>query len=375
MILHWLDRLRAAGRRAKAPPALPVFSLARLALENPGLAAHFQWRANSALALPAPLWLHLGCGERVLDGFVNLDFIPHDDRVIAWNLLDLWPDAMADTAAGVFSEDVLEHFFHAEQVYILCNVNRVLQPGAVARTLMPSLTRLVDYSADYKPMPDEFLHSSFGVETGADALNIGLRFSGHRWLHSAQSLGRMAESCGFAVEPTSCAMSPVGKFNGLNLRDESNSLSFASDLRKVRPISRTLLMPQSIRGAQAVEALADGVHLYVATAARPTVGYAAPQPVDSRALACINIRSSNLSSFAEHNLKTLAVDAVHRDQPWYFDETLKSRPCMNLVTRSQARLVLGEAPGFSQLWFSPAARAGEYFTLGCMEIYLLDQGR
>ena len=144
MIRHWLDRLRGAGRRAKAPPA---FSLAKLARENPGLAAHFQWRANSAPALPAPLWLHLGCGEHVLDGFVNLDFIPHDERVLAWNLLDLWPDAMADTAAGVFSEDVLEHFFQAEQVYILCNVNRVLQPEAVARPLMPSLTRLVDYSA------------------------------------------------------------------------------------------------------------------------------------------------------------------------------------------------------------------------------------
>jgi predicted SAM-dependent methyltransferase len=374
-MIHWLDTLRGAVRRADAQSAPPAFSLARLARENPGLAAHFQWGANPAPAIPAPLWLHLGCGERVLDGFVNLDFIPHDDRVIAWNLLDLWPDEMASTAAGVFSEDVLEHFFHAEQVYILCNVNRVLQPGAVARTLMPSLTRLVDYSTDYKPAPDEFLHSTFGVETGADALNIGLRFSGHRWLHSAQSLGRMAESCGFAVESTTCAISPVERFNGLNLRDESNSLSFASDLRKVRSISRTLLMPQSICGAQAVEELADGVHLYVATAPRPTVGYSAPQPVDSRALACLNVRSSNLSSFFEHNLKTLIVDDANRRKPWYFDETLKSRPCMNLVTRSQARLILGEARSFSELWFSPAAQTGEYFTLGCMEIYLLDRAQ
>jgi predicted SAM-dependent methyltransferase len=362
--------LRGAKRGADA--ATPTFSLARLTRENPGLAAHFTWSANPVLSTPGPHWLHLGCGERVLDGFVNLDFLPHDDRVIAWNLLDLWPDAMAGTVAGVFSEDVLEHFFHAEQAYILCNVNRVLQPGAVARTLMPSLTRLKEYSAAYEPRPDEFLHASFGVETGADALNMGLRFSGHRWLHSVQSLGRMAESCGFAVEPTACATSTVGKFDGLNLRDESNSLSFASDLRKLRSVGRTLLAPHSVAGARRVEEFADGVALYVATEARPTVAYAAREPFDAQALACVNIRSSNLSSFCEHNLKSLVVDDENRDRPWYFDETLKSRPCMNLLARSQARLVLRGASAFSSLRFSPAAGVGEYFTLGCAEIFVLD---
>ncbi|MEO8751646.1 MAG: hypothetical protein ABI624_03110, partial [Casimicrobiaceae bacterium] len=348
------------------------FSLKRLAGENPGLAANYLWGTNVAPVAPAPLFLHLGCGERVLDGFVNLDFIPHDERVHAWNLLDLWPDAWAGNAEGVFSEDVLEHFFHAEQAYILCNANRVLRPGGVARTLMPSLPRLVDFSTDYKPAPDEFLHQVFGVESGADALNMGLRFSGHRWLHSPQSLALLAATCGFEVAPTSCAVSTVEKFNGINLRDENDSLSFASDLRKVRPLARTLLAPQGIAGARLVEDAADGVQLYVATAARPTVEYAVPGGLASDAVACLNIRSSNLSSFAEHSLKSLVIDDVHRDNPWHFDETMKSRSCMNLVTRNQLRLVAGDAKEISRMQFSPAAKSGEYFTVGCAEVFAFE---
>ena len=276
MIKRWLGSLHGEAAEATAVIAPSAFSLKRLARQNPGLAGYFLWSTNPVPSTPAPLFLHLGCGERVLDGFVNLDFIPHDERVFRWNLLDLWPDALAGRAEGVFSEDVLEHFFHAEQVYILCNVNRVLRPGGVARTLMPSLPRLVDYSADYKPEPNEFLHQTFGVETGADALNIGLRFSGHRWLHSPQSLARMAETCGFDVVPTTCAASTVERFNGINLRDETNSLSFANDLRKARSITRTLLTPQTVTGATLVEDAADGVQLFVVTAAGPTVQYSLP---------------------------------------------------------------------------------------------------
>jgi hypothetical protein len=44
---------------------------------------------------------------------------------------------------------------------------------------------------------------------------------------------------------------------------------------------------------------------------------------------------------------------------------------MNLVTKNQLRLVLGDAKDFGKLTFSPAARPGEYFTLGCAEVFTL----
>jgi hypothetical protein len=365
-----LKRLLGAVEGEPAPAS--SFSMTALARQNPGLAARYLWGTNPAPAVAPPLHLHLGCGERVLDGFVNLDFLPHDERVFAWNLLDLWPEAWKGTVEGIFGEDVLEHFFHGEQAFILCNANRALGDGRVARMLMPSLTRLVEYSASYEPAPGELLHQYFGVETGGDALNMGLRFSGHRWLHSAESLSRLAAMCGFAVIPTTCAESTVSQFNGVNLRDENDSLSFANDLRKTRAVVRTLLEPQAVNGARRIEHVADGIALYVATASRPTVEYALRARVPADTLACLNIRSSNLSSFDEHNQKWLVIDGIRRDDPWHFDETMKSRPCMNLVTRNQLRLLIGEAKDFAAMLFSPAAKPGEYFTLGCAEIYTLE---
>ena len=373
MIKRWLKEITRGSPDAGAVATPPPFSLHRLARENRPVAEWFGWSTNRMPPLPSPLFLHFGCGHRVLDGFVNLDLIPRGEPVHPWNLLDVWPDELAGRADGIFCEDVLEHFFLAEQVYILCNANRALGSGKVARVLMPSLKKLLDYTASYRPDGTEFLHQTYGVETGADALNVGLRFSGHRWLHDQDSIARMAGLCGFDTVPTTCATSTVEKFCGVNRRDETDSLSFANDLRKVRAIDRALLAPQAIRGAEPVEDPLGGVQLYVATDARPEVEYAPPAPIDARTVACINIRSSNLSSFDEHNLKSLVIDDWRRDQPWHFDETLKSRPCMNLVPRYQLPLVAGDRPALARLAFSPAARAGEYFTLGHAEVFTIER--
>ena len=376
------------------PPDPRLFSLVRVGRENPGLARHYLWDSNPMLTESSALWLHLGCGVTVLEGFVNLDVVPQDPRVIRWNLLDLWPEELEQKVEGVFSEDCLEHFFHAEQTYILCNINRALKSGGVARILMPSVARLFESYCTNSAIGG-LLAGPYGVETTGDAINYGMRFTGHRWLHDQQSLARMATLCGFDATATSCASSGLEKFNGLNLRDESNSASFANDLHKTRHISRVLASPASVNGATKVEDLAADAALFVATSQRPVVEYSLPQSVASSSVACINFRSSNLSSF-DWGLKTLVIDEINGVMPWYFDETLKSQPCMNLITKSQLKLpetgsdllpridgqtgrgksiapaVLSGDRDFSTLKFSPAANSGEYFTLGCVEVFVLE---
>ena len=358
-------------RRPDEDEAGPAFSLRSLARSNPSLAAHFTWDTNPLPPVPPPFYVQLGCGDRVLDGFLNLDFLPHDERVHAWNLLDLWPASWEGVADGVFSEDVLEHFFHGEQAYILCNVNRARRDRAVARTLMPSLSRLVDYGAAYSASSRDAMYTAFGVDTGGDALNMGMRFGGHRWLHTQQSLARLANMCGFEAEPTTCARSSVEKFAGINLRSENDSLSFANDLHKTRDVRRTILAPDAIDGARHVEEVSDGMHLFTAAVDHPTVRYALPAKVDASSFVCLNVRSTNLSSFLEHSQKWLAVNGERRDNPWYFDETLKSRPCMNVVTRNQLRAIATDVDAIASFTFSPASRAGEHFVVGCAEVFHL----
>ena len=195
------------------------FSLTALEKENPGLANQFLWGYNPMLTERGELWLHLGCGVRVFEGFVNLDIAPQDLRVIKWNISDLWPEELEGKIEGCFSEDCLEHFFYAEQVYILCNINRALKLGCTARILMPSLARLIESYSALDHAERDFLHPTYGVGTGADIFNYGVRFTGHRWLHDTHSLRHMAALCGFDATPTGCATSSVAKFNELNLRD------------------------------------------------------------------------------------------------------------------------------------------------------------
>jgi len=358
-------------RSPRDDAAAAPFSLRALAQSNPPLAAYFTWDTNALPALPPPFYVQLGCGDRVLDGFLNLDFLPHDARVHAWNLLDLWPESWVGVADGVFSEDVLEHFFHGEQAYILCNVNRALRESAVARTLMPSLSRLVHYGAAYSPSSRDVMYTAFGVDTGGDALNMGMRFGGHRWLHTQQSLARLAGMCGFEAEPTTCAQSSVDRFVGVNLRSENDSLAFANDLVKTRNVARTILAPDAIDGARHVEEVSDGIHLFESAVDHPTVRYVPRAGTKASSFVCLNVRSANLSSFLEHSQKWLAINEQRRDNPWYFDETQKSRPCMNVVTRNQVRAIATDVDAITSFTFSPAARAGEYFVVGCAEIFNL----
>jgi hypothetical protein len=174
------------------------------------------------------------------------------------------------------------------------------------------------------------------------------------------------------MQATNCATSTVARFNGINLRDETNSLSFANDLRKERSIRRWLLAPETVNGARRVEQFDEYVALYEGAEATPMVRYRLPATLDRDAIACVNIRSSLLSSFDEHNAKTLGIDTAEGRRPWDFDETLKSRPCMNIATRRQLAIMLGTEREFSMLQFSPAAQAGAWFTLGCAEVYTLE---
>jgi predicted SAM-dependent methyltransferase len=365
----------AAHPLSVATVASRHFSLTALEKENPGLASQFLWGHNPMLTESGELWLHLGCGVRVFEGFVNLDIAPQDLRVIRWNLLDLWPEELEEKIDGVFSEDCLEHFFYAEQVYIVSNINRALKHGCTSRILMPSLARLVESYSEFAHVEHterDFLHPAYGVGTGGDIFNYGMRFTGHRWLHDTHSVRHMAALCGFDAIPTECATSSVAKFNGLNLRDESNSASFANDLRKTRRISRELISPAITKGATKVEDLAADAALFVATSARPVVEYALPNGLSSASVACINFRSSNLSSF-DWGLKTLVIDEVNREKPWYFDETLKSQANMNIITKGQLKMALGGDREISRLAFSPSAQVGEYFTIGCAELFTIDR--
>lgn len=344
------------------------FSLAALQAANPALAAQFIWRSN---VLPEPIparWLHWGCGSNVFDEFVNVDFVA-GPQVLEWDFLDLWPLHAAGQFEGAFSEDTLEHFFLAEQAYILCNLNLLLQAGGVARILMPSWSRLLALGAK-AAAPGEFLRETFGVATEVDAMNAGLRFSGHRWLHDGQSLAFLAADCGFNAVSTSCAESTVPWLSNRNLRSEADSASFATDLVKRAALRRLEVPPAEVVGAERVEQLEGGIEVWRATAADARVHYPLETPLAVADLALANIRSANLSEFRSHYYKAIGFHTGGAEGVWRLDETLKSKPCMNLATRQQIRQATVAVPTVGAVWFQPVAQAGQLFTLGSLELFV-----
>jgi predicted SAM-dependent methyltransferase len=361
-VTDFLSRLFAAR------PRRLLFS--QLLAAEPGLASAFAWKANRLPAgLPDPLWLHLGCGENVLDGFLNLDFLPHDARVAEWDLLDPWPAPWPRPASGAFSEDTLEHFFLAEQLYILCELNGALAPGAVARTLMPSFARLLEYCRGFGPRPEEFLHATFGVETEADAVNAGMRFSGHRWLHDDASLAHLARLAGFEAVKTSCAQSTVPFLSNRNLRAEEGSAAFAHDLVKRRGLARSSVAPARLDGIEVLETVGEAIAFAELRDAAPRIAYRLPQAVRVDQVACINARGANLSSFREHSLKRLVFRGPWGEGAWALDETLKSKACMNLAMPAAVALACGGADRVIEEIVLEPGRPGDRVTIGPLELF------
>lgn len=93
--------------------------------------------------------VHYGCGDRVLEGWTNVDAF---DESYPYGVVDFekkkrivhadlaaqhpFPD---DSFRFGYSEDFLEHLTQAESIAFLCEAYRTLQPGGVLRLSFPGL--------------------------------------------------------------------------------------------------------------------------------------------------------------------------------------------------------------------------------------------
>jgi prepilin-type processing-associated H-X9-DG protein len=89
-----------------------------------------------------PLNLHLGCGEKYLPGFVNIDANPRQK-------IDLWLDVRCGlpfatgSARSVYSTHMIEHLYPDELEKLLVECARVLQPSGGIRLIVPSLRNAI----------------------------------------------------------------------------------------------------------------------------------------------------------------------------------------------------------------------------------------
>lgn len=145
-----------------------------------------------------PIKLNIGCGAKLLKGFVNVD--------LAGNWCDVPPDVVADVtkplpfpdnyADELHAYHVLEHFNRWEAPDILRDWMRVLKPGGLLVLELPCLDKIVMIFAHAliegkEADPRMTMWGLFGDPKYKNEAMC------HRWCYSAAELGGGLEILGF----------------------------------------------------------------------------------------------------------------------------------------------------------------------------------
>jgi predicted SAM-dependent methyltransferase len=141
--------------------------------------------------------LHLGCGFRLLPGWINIDFILGADVLLDLRRPIPLPD---DSVDYVYSEDFIEHLTFQAGSGLLAECARVLKPGGVLRLATPDLRELATAYLDRSERTLEWYRENFpGIFSFAQMFNTGMRAWGHRFLYDEEFLTAVLERLGLEV--------------------------------------------------------------------------------------------------------------------------------------------------------------------------------
>ncbi|HEY6141724.1 MAG TPA: methyltransferase domain-containing protein [Thermoanaerobaculia bacterium] len=210
--------------RRLLPPRVKAFGRALISTLRRDSVASARRKARAYLGNPA--CLHLGCGQQVIDGWLNVDVYPSDRRVVAFDVrtgLHFLDDASIDF---IYNEHFFEHFDLRGGRKLLAECRRVLRPGGRMRISMPDLDRVVRrYLAGWADGAGEFRdyrRAFFGeplLDTPGELLNLSLRGYEHRFLYAEPDIVRMLEQSGFRnVRRVAHGVSEAAAFVGLETR-------------------------------------------------------------------------------------------------------------------------------------------------------------
>ncbi len=145
--------------------------------------------------------LHLGCGRRIMPGWVNVDAVAGAGIDLVWDLRYRLPFATR-SATMIYSEHLLEHLPKRDALALLAESYRILEPGGRIRIGVPDAELyLRAYAEQQTDFFRELRHlggTLTPLETPIDVINHMFRMGGHhQFAWDYQSLAHALQSIGF----------------------------------------------------------------------------------------------------------------------------------------------------------------------------------
>lgn len=164
-------------------------------------------------------WLHLACGKRPFQDWINIDIMPFSPGTDI--LLDLrrpipLPDNVIDL---MYSEDFIEHLDRLEGSRLLNECYRILRPGGIMRLLTPNLRTLAKQYVDRSSNLLEWYSHRYGTTYFAEILNHGMRSWGHQFIYDDDMLAQELRIVGFKPQLQSLNQSISPILSGLDRND------------------------------------------------------------------------------------------------------------------------------------------------------------
>ena len=154
--------------------------------------------------------LHIGCGEHMLDGWLNADFFLRSSNIIHLDATKRFP--IEDNSFDyIYSEHMIEHVPYAGGVSMVNECFRTLKPKGKVRISTPDLVFLVDlYNKSKSTLQNAYIDWSIDNYIGAVpayydtfVINNYVRSWGHLFIYDEKTLKLTMEKAGF-VDIKSC---------------------------------------------------------------------------------------------------------------------------------------------------------------------------
>jgi predicted SAM-dependent methyltransferase len=161
--------------------------------------------------------LHLGCGKRILDGWVHIDTSDYDHIDFNQSISDL--SMFSDnTVEIIYCSHALEYFDRDQAFNVLKEWGRVLTDSGTLFIAVPDFVSLAQiYSETGK------LKNIIGPLFGKMKSGIDDGFIYHKTVYDEESLRLLMHDCGFInIE----RYDPIGFLNQINREFDDHSLAF-----------------------------------------------------------------------------------------------------------------------------------------------------